>query len=93
MGAQLLIGCCAALVGGKRTLTALHAAILSTAAKAFEAAKTAQAPVLIAGGISNSTAPLVEAVAQRYAGIEVRERPEAAGGDCGPARSCWDKTR
>lgn len=52
-------------------------AILSTAAKAFEAAKTAQTPVLITGGIGHSTALLAEAVAQRYVGIEVYERPEA----------------
>ncbi len=52
-------------------------AILSIAAEAFEAAKTAQTPVLITGGIGHSTALLAEAVSQRYAGIEVKERPEA----------------
>lgn len=52
-------------------------AILSTATDAFEAARTAQTPVLITGGIGHSTALLAEAVAGLYPDIEVAGRPEA----------------
>jgi uncharacterized SAM-binding protein YcdF (DUF218 family) len=52
-------------------------AILPTAGAAFDAAKAAQVPVLITGGIGHSTALLAKTVAQRHSDIEVHERAEA----------------